>query len=184
MKTKSSGSDILTFEHEYFDYLNPRPETINIRDIAHALSNICRFTGHCREFYSVAQHSVECSYIVPEEHAFAALMHDAAEAYLGDVASPLKRLLPDFKRLERRIESVVFPHYGLTGLMPQCVKIADLVMLKTEQRDLMHAGHHEWNLPEGIEPLPRILEPLEPANAKLLFLERFSELYYPVPVES
>src|SRR5579872_2947230 len=76
-----------------FPLFEPRLDAINIEDIAHGLSMICRFTGQCARFYSVAEHSVHVSHLVPREDAAWGLLHDAAEAYLGDVASPLKKHL-------------------------------------------------------------------------------------------
>ncbi len=160
----------------YFDLLAPGACEIEISDIEHALSNICRFTGHSREFYSVAQHSVLVSLAVPREHAFAALMHDAAEAFVTDVSAPLKALLPDYKRLEKQVQAAVFARFGLPPGLPYCVKRADLVLLRTEQRDLMGAGADEWSVTRGIEPLPDRIVPLPPYRAKGVFLARFREV--------
>jgi 5'-deoxynucleotidase YfbR-like HD superfamily hydrolase len=85
-------SFIQTLSGKRFDYINSTADDVDIEDIANALSNICRFAGHVPEFYSVAQHSVLCSQIVPPEFAFEALMHDAAEAYCQDIPQPLKLL--------------------------------------------------------------------------------------------
>lgn len=95
---------ILTYTGLHFPLLKPEYFHFNILDIAHALSQLCRFTGHTSSFYSVAQHSVMVASLVPADQALAALMHDAAEAYLGDVSSPLKALLPDYKLIETNVE--------------------------------------------------------------------------------
>lgn len=166
---------ILTAGGTYFDLLRPRKSRISVLDIAHALAHICRFTGHTRVFYSVAQHSVLVSRIVPREHALAGLMHDSAEAFVGDVSSPLKRLLPEYKVIERRVENAVLATFGLPTTLPECVKRADLVALRTEQRDLMLSADL-WTVLDGIEPLDKPIEPLLPAAAREQFLARFNEL--------
>lgn len=170
------GPIIMLASGQYFDLEAPESSAFTIDDIAHALSQICRYTGHCREFYSVAQHSVLVSHAVPDEHALAGLMHDASEAFIGDVSKPLKMLLPDYKRIEDRVEHAVFARFGLPSKLPRCVKDADLVLLRTEQRDLMGADGHNWSFTEGVMPLPDRIKPLAPSDAKMLFLSRFAEL--------
>lgn len=167
---------ILTHSGQYFSFETPEKSRIDIETIAHALSNLCRFTGHTTQFYSVAQHSVLASYLVPPEHALVTLLHDAAEAYLGDVAAPLKQLLPDYKAIERRVETAVLAHFGLSADMPACVKRADLIMLATEQRDLLPPIDHEWETLAGVTPLERKLTPLQADAARAWFLARFEEL--------
>lgn len=173
------GPTIMLASGSYFDLEDPAASAFTIEDIAHALSHICRYTGHCREFYSVAQHSVLASYIVPTEHALAALMHDASEAFIGDVSKPLKVLLPDYQVIEERIEAAVFSRFGLPIKLPECVKHADRVLLRTEQRDLMGADGHHWSYTQGAAPLPRRIEALPPGLAKQLFLTRFAVLTSP-----
>ncbi len=97
--------EILTRGGHYISLVNPDVSKLTIGDIAMALAYTCRFGGHTLGFYSVAQHSVLVSHVVPQPFAKAALLHDAAEAIVGDVPAPLKQLLPEFKRIEARIES-------------------------------------------------------------------------------
>lgn len=169
------GPTILLASGNYFDFLAPEQSTFTIEDIAHGLSNVCRFSGHCRRFYSVAQHSVIVSRIVPPEDAYAGLMHDAAEAFVGDVAKPLKDLLPDYRKIEKAVEAVVLARFGVPQPMPPSVKEADVLMLATEQRELME-NRDAWSHTHGREPLDIDILPLTPAMAKAAFLARFAEL--------
>lgn len=175
---------ILTIRGEYFDFTNPEDSEFGIEDIAHALSHICRFCGHTKRFYSVAQHSVIVSQIVAPEYALEGLLHDASEAFLGDVSSPLKSLLPEYKSLEHRIEPVVAARLGASWPMSQEVKRGDLVALVTEQRDLMNRTKHNelWTVTEGVEPLPGKIHPWFSWYAKWRFLRRYRELTQPVPL--
>ena len=171
-----SRQDILTASGHYFNLLTPDDNIIEIDDIAHALSNCCLFAGHTREFYSVAQHSVLVSQILPPEHQLAGLLHDATKAYIGDVTYPLKQQLPDYISLEYWIEGSIFYRFCIPHPMPDCVKVADLRLLATEQRDLMPNPGRNWEVLSGIEPLSNHITPLPPAQAKQLFLDRFEEL--------
>jgi 5'-deoxynucleotidase YfbR-like HD superfamily hydrolase len=170
------GPTIMLRSGSYLDLQDPDAGVVTIEDIAHALSNICRYTGHCIEFYSVAQHSVLVSQIVPPQDALAGLLHDAAEAFIGDVSKPLKILLPDYQEVERRVELAVFGRFGLSPQLPASVKIADRVLLRTEQRDLMGAEGHTWQFTEGTQPLAERIVPVSPREAREAFLRRFEEL--------
>lgn len=174
---------IQTYSGRKFYPLDPRTRDICWEDIAHALSNICRFTGHCREFYSVAQHCVLASEKVPLKVALWALLHDAPEAYICDMARPIK-IQPEFtfyNQVEEKIMRIIAQAAGLEGDIPQAVKLIDKVLLKTEARDLGLLSPDwldpEWGLSD-ITPLPETINPWPPAEAKRRFLDRFDLLYY------
>ena len=169
---------ILTAAGRYFDFLAPERSEIGIEEIAYALSNICRFTGHTREFYSVAEHSVHVSRLVPPGDALAGLLHDAAEAFIGDVAKPLKLLLPDYAEIEARVEAAVLSRFGLDPALPASVKFADMDMLRVEQHQAMDAAAHDWGLPSFHNPQAKLvrLEFWEPAEARMMFLQRLEEV--------
>ena len=159
---------IRTWSGELFYFLEPEKSKIHIEDIAYALAHICRFNGHTSDFYSVAQHSVRVSEFLPKRLAFEGLMHDAAEAYLGDVASPLKQLLPDYKKLELSVEKVIFKQFGIEFPLDPKVKEADRALLLGEQRDLMGLEIHIPEVP--------MVKHLTPKGAMELFLKRYEEL--------
>jgi 5'-deoxynucleotidase YfbR-like HD superfamily hydrolase len=171
--------DILIQSGNYFNFVEPEKNVYTIEDIAHALSNICRFGGHSARFYSVAQHSVYVAWIVAETRpdlALHALLHDATEAFLGDITKPLKQLLPDYMKLESRTERAIFERFGLPPELPAEVKHADMVMLATEQRDLMPAHDDVWERIIGIEPLRDKLFPWANQTSKGAFLREFRRL--------
>lgn len=172
-----SETYIRTFTGKKFDYLAATAADIDIEDIATALSNVCRFNGHLPEFYSVAQHSVMCSKIVPVEFAFEALMHDAPEAYVQDLPSPLKALLPDYRRFEMLVDELIRDKFGLPQVHSSVVKHADLTMLATERRDLDIDDGTVWAVLKGIPATDLIqVNPLRPGQAYALFMNRFHEL--------
>jgi hypothetical protein len=169
------GPAILLSDGTYFDFENPQFGQQIVEVIAHSLSNLCRFTGHCRSFYSVAEHSVHVSWIVPPEYALAGLLHDAAEAFVGDVAKPLKCMLPDFAVIEDRVEQTLFAHLGLPFPIPAPIKTADRAMLRVEQEQAM-MNHDGWHHTHGEEPAPVTLKFWTPAEANMQFMRRFQTL--------
>lgn len=99
----------------------PQTEQIHIADIAHALSNLCRANGHCRYFYSVAQHSVNCAREAAARGysrrvQLACLLHDASEAYLSDITRPVKRNMPAYLDFEMVLQNAIFAAFGLNNL--------------------------------------------------------------------
>lgn len=164
---------------EQFNYNKPEESGVTLDDLASALSNICRFSGHLPCFYSVAQHLVNTSRIVPPEHAFDALMHDTAEAFTNDLPTPLKWTLPIFKELEVKIESAMAKKFGFNYPYPPEVKDADTNMLILEKL-YVKKDDRVWPHYEGIEVDHLIdkvdLKGWQPGRAKREFLERFEEL--------
>ncbi|MDP1570357.1 MAG: hypothetical protein Q8L86_10160 [Vicinamibacterales bacterium] len=161
--------------------LAPRREDIAIEDIAHALALSNRFTGHTRLAYSVAQHSVHVSQLVPVEDALWGLLHDASEAYLVDVPSPLKRLAPfaGYRACEAHLQRVIYHRFGLCGPQPASVHEADRRMLAAEAQDLLGPLHPDW--PEscrGMRGRPSFrVVPWSAEEAERAFLRRFAGLY-------
>lgn len=157
--------------------LDPDPSMFHIEDIAHSLSQQCRFTGHTSAFYSVAQHSVLVSEILAPEHALWGLLHDASEAYLSDIARPAKVQMPEYRQIEDRLERAIAEAFGLPWPMPVEVKGADTILLMTEKRDLMpRSGEYSPIHSKGVMPLEYRITPWHPERAKSRFLSRYSEL--------
>lgn len=169
---------IKTFDGTYFDFLNPTESMVSITSIAHALSNICRFTGHCRFNYSVAQHSYYVSLQVPEHLALQGLLHDAPEAYIGDVSSPLKQLLQDYRVIEERVTKVVHSALDLPERLAPEVKHADLAMLRAEHDQVLTNGFDpcRWDVVMHISPARVAISPWSSEEAEWMFLSRYAQL--------
>jgi hypothetical protein len=165
---------IQTYTGKKFYPFNPKPEDINIQDIAHALSMKCRFTGHCRNFYSVAEHSYYVSVLCEKKHAFYGLLHDAAEAYLPDVARPLKDYINGFRQIEDNILAVIYNKYGLKDIFPSEIKEVDTRLCITEGRDLM-PDISDWKI--KAKPYDLKIRGFLPSDARSLFLSKFYELH-------
>lgn len=138
---------IETYTGKKYHFLDPKPEEICIEDIAYSLANKCRFSGHTH-FFSVAEHSCTVAARLPPEWQLAGLLHDAVEAYLGDIPSPLKAVLPDYRELEQLNEKVVASVFGIDINDDVCkaVKEADVKALYTEAHFLIPSGGKEWSL--------------------------------------
>ena len=156
--------------------LNPSPSQIVIGDIAHGLAHQCRFNGHTNKFYSVAQHSVLVASILPRELRLAGLLHDASEAYLGDVVQPLKDLLPEYQAIEENFCKVLGMRFGVNLQHNDAIRHADLVVLATERRDLMPMDNADWSSITGITPMSRTIRPKSPEAASAQFTEMFFSL--------
>lgn len=147
----------------------------------------CRFNGHCKEFYSVAQHSVRVATLLFDAGlgnliSFMGLIHDASEAYIGDVVTPLKAQLDSYKAIESRVDQTIHFRFGVFSEPEdarELVKWADIAMLLAERRDLLPSSKVKWTLKDTIFSVDNIqtINPLPPKDAKLLFLEAFRHLY-------
>ena len=176
------GPYLQTVSGRFVNPLAPDLDQIDIGDITRALANTCRFGGHCRSFYSVAQHSVIVSELVEQrggdaEDVFAALMHDAAEAYLGDMPHPIKHRSPlgaAFKEAEDHLQAVLNEHFKIKSGVKE-IKRADRALLATERRALSGDNWH-WPELDGVEPLDLELTAWPPDEAAKAFLKRFEEL--------
>lgn len=170
--------------HKFYP-TSPRVENIDIEDIAHALSMQCRFNGHTSRFYSVAEHSVLVSRIAPPAVKFQALMHDAHEAYIGDIITPVKVMLPEVPATEALIDRAIRARYDFS-VSPEeerIIKACDNYMALAEARVLLSndALIDEWTFkvpPQVFDArtAPEIMC-LPPPQAKYLFLSNFRRMY-------
>jgi len=169
------GPTILLYSGNYFSYENPHDSVWTLEDIAHGLAMTCRFGGQARRYYSVAEHSVYVSRLVPPELAWDALMHDAAEAFICDMPKPLKEMLPEYKRIEKHVESAIGERYGLRYPMPPEIKMADIQMLRAEQVQIMR-NDDDWHWTFDVPEPDITIAALPPESAKVMFLDRATEL--------
>jgi 5'-deoxynucleotidase YfbR-like HD superfamily hydrolase len=175
-------SAIQTWSGLRFSPLEPDPAAIEIEDIAHALANLCRFGGHCSAFYSIAQHSCLVADAVDgvRDTVLHALLHDASEAYLGDLPHPLKHRSPLgvlYREIEAPLQAAILERFGLGAATPAIVKEVDRAALATERATLMRTADDGW-WPEldGVEPLDVAIDPWPPERAAREFLDRFRRL--------
>lgn len=172
--TRHRGNWMQTFTGRQFYPMDPRPEDVDVVDIAHALSMQCRYNGHVREFMSVAEHCVLVSRLVPAEHALWGLLHDATEAYVGDMVRPLKLHMPEYRAVEDRVMLAIAQKFGIDPEMPTGVKSADTRILLDERAALLGEPAGEWQI-DG-EPFGVEIPAWDPAAAEQEYLLRFAEL--------
>lgn len=173
MTLDRKGGWIQTYTGKHIYPLDSRPEEIDIEDIAHSLSNLCRFNGQCLRFYSVAEHSVLVSRFASNSNKLVALMHDASEAYLADIPRPLKKNLSGYVESEEVLMSAIGNKFGFDWPMPDEVKLLDNRILYDEAYQNMAPITKTWHDP--YEPLGVKLEFWTPTEAKNHFLESFSQ---------
>jgi hypothetical protein len=169
-----SGRWIQTLSGRRVDVFAPDPASLVVDDIATALSHVCRFSGHVPWHYSVAQHSWLMSYLVPEPVALEALMHDAAEAYLGDVPRPIKLGLSDYRAVSDIMDAAIAAKWGLVYPWPAAVHESDMRMVMTEARTFGR-DTADWGIdadPYGIE-----ITQFDAGSVAAAWRNRFRDLY-------
>lgn len=168
-----NASTMQTFSGKLIDLAAFESTDVRLVDISHALSMLNRFTGHSTSPYSVAQHSVQVSRLLPDNLALWGLLHDASEAYLGDVSTPLKSLLPCYREIEERVQKVIARAFGLRWPMPDPVKTADVCALAAEKASLFSV-QHDWGLGDCKHVAIGVPQPWY--EAKAAFESRFKEI--------
>jgi hypothetical protein len=167
---------VVTLSGKRFSILQPDPNAVVIQDIACALARQARFNGHTRFFYSVGQHSCLGAQASPtRDIALLMLFHDATEAYIGDLVSPVKALLPDFEIIESRIHWAISKKFNLEFPLPKVVKQIDRRLLATEVRDLITKDLKSWHIGED-EPFDFPIIPWPPEVTEARFLEMAKNL--------
>lgn len=180
------GPTILLGSGKYFDYDDPENSELTLSDLAFGLAFTVRFAGQCvsqktskRVFYSVAQHCEIMSRVVPPRHAYAALMHESGEVVCGDLNTPLKSKLPDYKRIEKRCEAAIMASFKVGDFDHAALKEFDVRLWATERRDLMNWDGNRWGDDDVAEPFDFEIVPLGPYEAANAFLARFFEIAPP-----
>lgn len=168
-----NATTMQTYTGKLVDLANFTVEDVRLPDISHSLSCLNRYTGHIVAPYSVAQHSVMVSLLCDPADALWGLLHDASEAYLGDVARPLKMMLPQYVELEHHVQQTIGKAFGLSWPIPKSVKVADNRALLAEKKSLMSV-EHDWGI--EAEPVHMPINPYCWHQAKQLFENRFKEI--------
>lgn len=176
MSAERKGNWMQTFTGRAYWPIDPRPEEVCIEDIAHSLSMLCRYTGHCRRFYSVAEHSVNVSRLVPPECAFPGLMHDATEAYVNDIARPLKPSLKNYQEIEKLNWEAICKTFSLPVQLPYEIHVMDKRVCQDEKLELMAPSPFEWDKELGT-PTGICIIAYPQGTAKEIFMKRFNELW-------
>lgn len=180
VQIQTQNDYVLSLSGNRISLTQPDPSSFQIEDIAHALSMIPRFNGNLRRHYSVAQHSVLVSRLVPKNVAFRALLHDASEFALGDMTSPLKARLSLYRKYESRMQGAIHQAFGLSASCSSAekrtIKVADLQMLAAEKEQLMSFDDGPWEILQGIVAPSIRIKPMGQRAAFNLFMARFREL--------
>lgn len=174
-----SNAWIVTVTGRRVDLLDPQPDMFCSEDICHSLSRLCRFNGHTSRFYSVAEHSWFGARELRCMHGEAAgiefLLHDAHEAYTGDIVRPMKELLGDLGEIQAKIDAAIRVQFGLPATCSAAVHEMDLVMLATEKRDLLPLATDQWDCLDGVSPLRLRLNAIAPSVVCGMMLEQLSD---------
>lgn len=180
-------SYIQTYTGQKFYPFDPKIESISIIDIAHCLSNICRYAGHTKHFYSVAEHCVVMSELFPS-FAKIALLHDAAEAYFGDLPRPIKEAIPEFKHYEHKLLAMIFKKFKMefSGIELSIIEKMDVSLLAHEKHHpflMKHENKISWGEIDSIQISEyHEFECWNPQEAEYKFLEAFRKHFSPLEI--
>jgi hypothetical protein len=175
IETHRRGDWTQTYTGRQFWPLDPRAEDIDPRDVAHALSLQCRYNGMVRSFYSVAEHCVLMSLAVAPEHALHALLHDATEAYVGDMVRPLKNHMRAYRAAEDLVWAAVAERFGVDPTIPDEVHDADARIVLDERSALLSASPAPWAI-DHLTPLGVQIQGWTPLQAEGAYLDRLVQL--------
>lgn len=174
-RLETIGGWIQTHTGKQFWPMEPNSDDISIIDIAISLSRINRFTGHTTIPYSVAQHSCYVSDILPPEYQKWGLLHDAHEAYVNDMVSPVKKYFPLYQEIETKLMEAMAQRFDLIWPVPKAIVEADYILLATEKRDIMGPAPAPWGkLPK---PASFEIEKWSCDKAYTQFIKRFEKLF-------
>ena len=180
---REQGPTILLGSGGYFDYIAPETAELTLDDYAYGLAFTGRFCGQCvdrrtgkRVYYSVAQHCEILSRLVPKELAYAALMHESGEVVCGDLASPLKSLVPAYRAIEKTCAAAIERRFRVEADEIAAIKPYDVRLWASEREQLLNWDGNRWGAEDNIVPFPIEIEPLDPYAAVESFLMRFKEL--------
>jgi len=165
---------ISTVSGRFFDFHNPDRYVFDIEEIAHSLSNICRYGGHSERFYSVAEHSVHVSRVVHPKLALCGLLHDASEAFVGDMPSPLKALCQSYRTIEDRVQAAIAASFNLPYPFPPEVHLADKMLYKAERQQIAPTPDNVWHTDIPVADIEIV--GWSPYEASQQFLARYEEL--------
>lgn len=165
---------IFTYTGQKVHPFDLKPDQVRIADIAHALSRTCRYSGHVEGYYSVAEHCLLISDLVSEEHEMCALLHDAPEAYLTDLPSPVKSKLSGYNELEEKVWSVIAKKYGVPQQIPKEVKHFDESIVRAELRDVKNLPEDFFDIQKDTPDVE--IEQLSIDQAKYKFIEKYLSL--------
>lgn len=177
MVEKQTETCISTWSGKWFDILKPEEYEYDIEEIAHSLSNLCRYTGHTNTFYSVAEHSVLVSRMVPPQYALVGLLHDSSECFLGDVSSPLKSILPEYKKIEESVEKAIARWFNIPFPYPRAIKEADKRMYWQERQSVADNGIRDGLWHQDLRATRKVeATGMTPHMAKRMFMSRYKEI--------
>lgn len=164
-----------TYLGKQYSLTTPVADDIDPRDIAHSLAHLCRFNGHTKTFYSVAQHSCLVADLVPPEHRLSALLHNAAEAYIGHMIDPVKQCVMLYQEIERLHWEKICKRFNIDLQLPESVRNADRIVTATERRDLIKYSDPAGRSNTQNSPMNRTIRPWSIQKARDIYFQQLMD---------